>query len=104
MIYTNPLTGERVVPPRADTPMPETYANRGFVRQEITNMTRFEKETGLVHEDSNFHPGNEPIPDNTKFPQISKETKETLVNDIREAIASGPFTGGLDDTCQPAGN
>jgi hypothetical protein len=47
---------------------------------------------------SNFHPGNEPIPDNTQFPQISKETKEALVNDMREAIASGPFTGGLDVT------
>jgi predicted lipase len=50
VIYTNPLTGERIVPPRADTPMPQTYVDRGFVRKEITSMSQFEKETGLVHE------------------------------------------------------
>jgi hypothetical protein len=103
VIYTHPLTGERIVPPRADTPMPQTYVDRGFVRKEITSMSQFEKETGLVHEASNFCPGNEPIPDNTQFPQVSKETKEALVNDMREAIASGPFTGGLDDVTTHVG-
>lgn len=90
VIYVNPLTGERRTPARADQAMPEVYARQGFERQEIMSMTEFEKKTGLVHEATNFAPGNEPSPDReppaTKAP---KEVIDSIIDDIRAANQSG---------------
>ena len=90
VVYINPATGERRTPARADQAMPEVYARQGFERQEIMSMTAFEKETGLVHEATNFAAGNEPSPDRegpeTKAP---KEVINALIDDIRAARASG---------------
>lgn len=40
VIYRNPATGEIRTPPRADTPMPETYKAAGFERVEIDTHQR----------------------------------------------------------------
>ena len=94
VVYVNPETGERRTPPRADMPMPEVYARQGFERQEILNMSAFEKQTGLVHEATNFHSGNEGIPTDPYIPPPpSKEIVENLAKDLAEAAASGPWTG-----------
>lgn len=93
VIYHNPATGERRTPMRNDQPVPEVYARQGFERREIMNMGQYEKETGLVHEATSFHPGNEPNPwKEPERPPTPKHVTEALINDVREAIASGPWT------------
>lgn len=92
VVYYNPATGERRTPARADQPIPEVYAEQGFERQEIMSMTAYEKQTGLVHEATNFHAGNEPNPEQHPVPHLSKQVRESIAQDMREAIASGPFT------------
>jgi len=93
VIYRNPVTGERRTPARADQPMPEVYARQGFERMEIMNMTRYEKETGVIHEASNYSAGNE----TTAFrePEPAKAAPEViaeLARDVAAAAASGPWT------------
>lgn len=96
MIYYNPATGQRVTPPRADLPMPERYKSQGFERQEIMSMSQYERETGLVHEQTSFNSGNEGIPTDPYLPPPPpKELVEELARDIADANASGPWTGGL---------
>ncbi len=96
VVYYNPATGERRTPPRADQPIPEVYASQGFERREIMHMGQYERETGLVHEASSFHPGNEPSPWlEPERPATPRAVTEALIDDVRAAIASGPFT---DDT------
>lgn len=93
VVYYNPATGERRTPARVDQPLPAVYAAQGFERREILNMTAYERETGLVHEASNFAPGNEPAP--FKEPErrpMAPEVRAALIDDLREAAASGPWT------------
>lgn len=98
VVYWNPATGERRTPPRADQPMPEVYARQGFERREILSMSSYERETGLVHEASNFQPGNEPSPwAEPERPATPKHVTEALIDDVRAAIASGPFTDESPD-------
>jgi hypothetical protein len=93
VIYQHPLTGERKTPPRADQPMPLEYARQGFERREILNMGAYERETGLVHEATNFTAGNEPSPSMDPVrPPTPPAVREALINDVRDAIASGPWT------------
>jgi hypothetical protein len=97
VVYRHPATGEHITPARADQPVPEVYARRGFERHEILRMADWEKQTGVCHEASNFHPGNEPVPDAARpLPGLSRERKESLVEDMRQAFASGPFTSTDD--------
>jgi hypothetical protein len=74
--------------------MPQHYAEQGFERQEIMSMTAFEKQTGLVHEASNYSSGNE---DNgnkaVHLPAINKTAKEAAIKVFAEGLASGPLTG-----------
>lgn len=93
VVYLNPMTGERRTPARADQNVPEVYARQGFERHEIMNMTDYEKRTGVVHEATNFNPGNEPSP--VKEPErkgMPQAAREALINEVREAMASGPWT------------
>lgn len=74
--------------------MPSVYAKQGFERHEIMSMIQYEKETGVIHEATNFHPGNEPDPTQTPEPVgAPKELIRSMVDDIRAAAASGPWTG-----------
>lgn len=57
------------------------------------NMTSWERESGTVHEATNFSPGNEPSPERYGTPSMSRELKDSLIKDMSEAMASGPFTG-----------
>jgi len=60
VIYRNPRTGEHRTPARNDQPVPEVYARQGYVREELDTpaaKTRFEKETGLLHEATHYHKG-----------------------------------------------
>ncbi len=96
VVYVNPATGERRTPARADVPLPDMYRSQGFERQEIMNMSEWERQTGLIHEATNYNSGNGPPPvDPNPAPKQSPEAKQALIDDIRAAIASGPFTGGL---------
>lgn len=93
VVYLNPATGERKTPPRADQLLPEIYARQGFERHEIMSMTAYEKETGVVHEATNFHPGNELTAFREPEPaKASPELVNRLVNEIRAANQSGPWT------------
>ena len=92
VVYYNPATGEHRTPARADVPMPEVYQRQGFERRELLSMLSWEKESGVVHEATNFHAGNEPNPEQHPTPHLSKQARESLAQDMREAIASGPFT------------
>jgi hypothetical protein len=91
VIYYNPATGEHRTPPRADLPIPEVYKNQGFERKEIMSMIAYEKETGIIHEASNFNTGNEPMPESPAT-QPDKRSIEVVAEDMREAMASGPWT------------
>jgi len=78
---------------RNDQPMPEVYARQGFERVEIMSMSKFEKETGLVHEASNFVSGNEEMAyREPELPRAPKEVLEKLALDVAEGAASGPWT------------
>ena len=90
-MYYNPLTGEHKTPPRADMPMPERYVEAGFERREIDGMLAWEREAGVVHEATNFSPGNEPV-SQEQLPQPSLEARKAVIEDIRAAVASGPWT------------
>jgi hypothetical protein len=93
VVYWNESTGERRVPARADSPMPTVYADQGFVRREIPSMIAYERETGVVHEASNFTPGNEPVEaPRAEAPKVSTEVMRRLIDDVRAAKASGPWT------------
>lgn len=95
VVFLDPKTGAHITPARADEPMPDVYRARGYQRHEILSMTHWERQSGAVHEATNFLPGNEPAPSGEFTPpQISKEVKEALVEDMRDAMASGPWTGG----------
>ena len=99
VVYYNPLTGEHRTPPRSDTPIPEQYVRDGFERREIMNMTQWEKESGVVHEESTFNSGNAVVPDDTRdVVSTPPSVKQALIDDMRAAIASGPFTGGIPDS------
>jgi hypothetical protein len=94
IVYLNPQTGERRTPARADQPMPEVYRRQGFERVEISSMTSFERETGLVHEASTFgtstaDSGFDPVPIRRPIPT---ELVKELADDLRAAAASGPWT------------
>lgn len=96
-VYINPATGERRTPPRVDMAMPEVYAEQGFERHEILSMVEWEKQTGLVHEPTNFNPGNEPNPG--KDPYVYKpdpKVMHDLAKDLSEVLATDPtWTGSL---------
>ena len=99
VVYFNPQTGEHRTPPRADMPIPDQYTKDGFERREIMNMTQWEKESGVVHEASTFNSGNNDIPQDTRDEvHTPPEVKQALIDDIRAAIASGPWTGGLPES------
>jgi hypothetical protein len=101
VIYRNPATGERRTPPRADQPMPVAYAAQGFVREEIMSMTQYERENNVVHEASNFAPGSEPAPwREPQAPKLDPVRREALINDLRDAAASGPWTS--NDSAEPS--
>ena len=101
MVFYNPSTGEHRTPARADQPMPEIYAREGFERRDIMSMTQYERETGVVHEASNFSPGNEPVAPEPEAPKISPEVRAQLLTDVREMLASGPITCREGDTVIP---
>jgi len=72
--------------------MPEVYARQGFERREIESMIAYERETGTVHEASNFHPGNEPSGPAQVTYSAPAEVKQDLIDEVRKMIASGPVT------------
>jgi hypothetical protein len=72
--------------------MPEVYAKQGFERMEIMSMSAYEKQTGSVHEASNFNAGNEITPLKEPEPKAPKELIDSIVDDMRQACASGPWT------------
>jgi predicted nucleic acid-binding Zn-ribbon protein len=92
VVFYNPATGEHRTPARADAPMPEVYARQGFERREILSMLQYERETGVVHEASNFLPGNEPGPREPGGPKVTPEARAQLLTDVRDMLASGPLT------------
>lgn len=92
VVYYNPATGEHRTPARADAPMPEVYAKQGFERQEILSMSAYERQSGVVHEASNFNSGNAPLVEEPQPLGAPKEVKDQIINDMRDAIASGPWT------------
>lgn len=62
-------------------------------------MSAYERETGLVHEATNFSSGDAGLEGTTPrvLTAMSRQVREGLIEDMREAFASGPFTGGLPD-------
>ncbi len=57
------------------------------------NMGQWERESGAVHEASNFNAGNEMKDFEPPTPKPSKELIHALAKDWAEAVASGPMTG-----------
>ena len=103
IIYRGP-NGERATPARSDLPMPSRYASRGYVREEILSMSAYEKSSGSVHEASNFSSGNEP----SALPEPSAKgappaLRDKLINQIRDAMASGPWTSSPDQATKVFG-
>ena len=92
VVYYNPVTGEHRTPARNDMMMPEQYVKDGFERREIMSMTQWEKESGAVHEATNFNSGNEIIPMEPPIPQPDPKVVHELATEIARAAASGPWT------------
>ena len=80
VVYYNPATGEHRTPPRADAPIPQVYANQGFERMEIMSMIDYEKQTGIIHEASNFNSGNATIQANGHSKTFSNDSPEQTFN------------------------
>ncbi len=60
VVYEHPVTGRVMYPPRNDQPMPERYAQRGFVRKEMRTLREVEKfseQRGLVNERVHYDKG-----------------------------------------------
>jgi|SRR5579872_4353640 len=60
VVYEHPQTGDVKYPGRMDVPMPERYANAGYVRKEIRTdreMQRFESSHGVRNERAWFDKG-----------------------------------------------
>jgi hypothetical protein len=60
VVYENPKTGKVVYPGRNDAEMPKRYANRGYVRKELTSLTevdRFSKSHSVVNERAHYDKG-----------------------------------------------
>jgi hypothetical protein len=74
--------------------MPPVYSKQGFERREILNMTAWEKESGLVHEATNYNPGNEIQCTDAPAPKLDPKIVHDITTDVAKAFASGPFTGG----------
>lgn len=72
--------------------MPAQYKKDGFERREIMHMTSWEKESGSVHEASNYTAGNEVMPTRDEYKPDPK-IKDELCRDMAAAIASGAWTG-----------
>ncbi len=93
VVYRHPVTGEIRRPARADEPMSPVYAAQGYVREEIMSMIQHEKETGSVHEASNFRAGSEPMPEERfETPKAPKEVVNAIIDDWRAANQSGNWT------------
>lgn len=92
VVFRNPLTGEIRRPARADQPMHPKYEAQGYVREEIMSMVAHEKETGSVHESTNFNSGSEPSPTKDITPFCPPEVKEALIRDFMAAHESGAWT------------
>ena len=73
-------------------PMPDRYVEAGFERREIDSMLAWEREAGVVHEATNFAPGNEPM-SQEKLPEPNPEARKAVIDDIVAAVNSGPWTG-----------
>lgn len=54
IVFRNPRTGEVRFPATTDQPMALQYQAAGFERVSIQHMTKFERDTGRVHEASNY--------------------------------------------------
>lgn len=54
VVFRNPRTGEIRYPATIDQPMAPQYQAAGFERVAIQHMTKFEHDTGRVHEASNY--------------------------------------------------
>jgi arginine deiminase len=93
VIFYNTKTGEHRTPARADQPIPEVYRAQGFERKEILSMIEWEKQSGVVHEASNFNAGNETISVEPTLPRPDAKIVHELAKDIADAAASGPWTG-----------
>lgn len=66
-------------------PLPEVYARQGYERREIMNMTQYEKQAGVIHEDSNYNAGNAEAETLKEPPMPKADPKliDALVNDLR---------------------
>lgn len=93
VVYYNPVTGEHRTPARADMPMPEQYVQQGYERQEIMNMGKWEKDAGVIHEATNFNPGNEMPPMDPFDFKPKPEVVHDLAKDLADALTSSPWTG-----------
>jgi hypothetical protein len=91
VVYYHPETGQHVTPARADQPIPEVYSRQGFERREIMSMTQWERESGSVHEATNFNPGNEPMSSEAPPP---KTDKETVARELGAALSADPVWTG----------
>lgn len=92
VIYRNPRTGEVRYPPTNNQAMPEVYSRQGYERVELDSaakISRFERETGRVHERSWYDPGSataeremEAATGDPTPPKMSDALKQRLVSAI----------------------
>jgi len=93
VVYYNPHTGERRTPPRNDLPLPDVYARQGYERREIQSMVAYEKETGVIHEASNW--GRNGLAENETQPRdvAPKANKERITRDLVQQLTSARTAG-----------
>ena len=75
-VYEGP-NGEVSYPGRADVPMPERLAKRGFVRRELQpcEVSSFEKKNGVVCESLHWNSGGMNAPVEDKIPSLDEQIK-----------------------------
>jgi hypothetical protein len=95
VVYRNPMTGEYRTPPRNDEVMPEVYRMQGYERHEIMNMGAWEKESGAVHEGSNWGSEDRALGaiekrnEEVEREAVPKVDMEALGDTVRELYAAG---------------
>jgi len=78
VVYRNPLTGAIRYPGRADAPMPQRYADQGYIVHEFSSaheLSRFERENQVCNERLNYNSGNGM---ETEFPQVPVNSPSVL--------------------------
>ena len=79
VVFEHPVTGEVRYPGRNDIPIPQRYADEGFVRKEfptLASLQSFERSHGVLNDKAHFNEGNSSDGENPRKRLTDGEKRE----------------------------